>query len=347
MASEFDLIKTYFEPLSAGLSANDIGIGDDGAVLTPPENQQMVVVTDTLVSGVHFPESCSAYDIAWKALAVNLSDLAAMGAKPGFFSLALTLPENNAKWLSEFARGLADLAKQYNIPLIGGDTTKGPLAVTITANGWVKKGQAILRSTAKSGDKVFVTNTLGDGALGLKLALNTLPDNLKSLFDEDEKQFLMSALNRPQPQLFSVPLLQEFASSAIDISDGFIADLKHIIEKTNLVNSQCKPIFATIELEQLPMSKPMQKYIQATQDWSLVLAGGDDYQLCFTVAENQVDVLLSASMQQGLKFQACGFLNQTDSSFNVEAADSCSKTQVNLTLAGKPYDKNTIGYLHF
>ena len=345
MASEFDLIKAYFEPLSIGLPDRDIGIGDDGAVLTPPEKKQIVVVTDTLVSGVHFPEESSPYDIAWKALAVNLSDLAAMGATPGFFSLALTLPDNNTNWLCEFSRGLADLAKEYSIPLIGGDTTKGPLAVTITANGWVSKGQAILRSTAKLGDKIFVTNTLGDGALGLKLALNTWPDNLQGLFNEEEKQYLLAALNRPKPQLSMVPLLQEFASSAIDISDGFRADLAHILERTNKTNSHSKPVSAMVELQQLPLSKSMQKYLKATDDWSLVLAGGDDYQLCFTVAENQTKALLLKAQQLGLKLKDCGFIYQQVGP--VASVDAHPKAQVNLTLADQPYEKNTKGYLHF
>lgn len=337
MASEFELIKSCFEPLSKGLSAEEIGIGDDGAVLSVPANHQLVVVTDTLVSGVHFPEDTPAYDIAWKALAVNLSDLAAMGARPGFYSLALTIPHNDQAWLNEFSAGLAALSEQYQIPLIGGDTTKGPLTVTVTAQGFVKTGQALKRSTAKNGDLICVTNTIGDGALGLKVALNNLPGLVEQALSIDEKQFLLKALNRPEPQLAMNELLNSVASSAIDISDGLLADLTHVLNSS----SQCLQklgqkdacLGAQIHLDKLPLSDAAQKYLQATGDWSAMLTGGDDYQLCFTIAESDL------AKMQGLAKS----LN-----LNVSVIGEVVGTEVVLVKQGKPFNlESGTGYLHF
>ncbi len=337
MANEFDLIKQYFQPLSAGLQHGDLGIGDDGAVLSVPAGHQLVVVTDTLVAGVHFPLETSAYDIAWKALAVNLSDLAAMGAKPGFFSLALTLPESDPLWLKEFARGLADLAEQFKIPLIGGDTTKGPLTVTVTAQGWVKSGSAVLRSGAKARDVICVTNTIGDGALGLKLVFNDFPEALSTSLTEKEKVYLLKALNCPLPQLNAVNLLKRFANCAIDISDGLIADLSHILEASNSIEAG-KTLSAHLELQDMPLSSAMQKYIQAIEDWSLVLTGGDDYQLCFTVSENEIDQLLSEAYESNISITAIGRIEEGGGHQSIQ-----------LYQSGHPFSSGKIGsgYLHF
>ena len=299
MALEFDLIDTYFAPLSQGFDSVDVGIGDDGAVLNVPENHQLVVVTDTLVSGVHFPENTSPYDIAWKALAVNLSDLAAMGATPASYSLALTLPEYSADWLRSFSDGLRDLSAQFAIPLIGGDTTKGALTITVTAQGWVPNQQAILRSGAQLGDVICVTNTLGEGALGLKLALNDWHDSFtKNDLSTKEQNSALNALNRPMPQLAMSTDMHGLVNSAIDISDGLLADLGHILtrsskaikqEELSLLKRGCSGaesfIGAEIELSQLPLSSGVTRYIEQTKDWSLPLSGGDDYQLCLTLTE--------------------------------------------------------------
>lgn len=341
MASEFDLIKTYFSPLSNQLAADEIGIGDDGAVLNAPLNHQLVVVTDTLVCGVHFPEDATPYDIAWKSLAVNLSDLAAMGAKPGFFSLALTLPHNDSDWLQGFSEGLAAIAKQYSIPLIGGDTTKGPLTVSVTAQGWVEQEQAILRKTAKAKQQVWVTNTLGDAALGLKLALKQMPQELQNLFSEDEKAFLLKVLNRPQPQLEALALLKAYAKSAIDISDGFIADLTHILQQSSSQLELGNKLLADIELNNLPVSTAMQKYLQATDDWSGVLAGGDDYQVCFTAEQQDHDAILELAQKLGVSVSLCGEIS-------LQQVDSATEESfIGLTKSGSAYQTNRKGYLHF
>jgi len=288
MALEFDLIDSFFTPLSQGLSESEVGIGDDGAVLNMPENHQLVVVTDTLVSGVHFPEKTSAYDIAWKALAVNLSDLAAMGAEPCGFSLALTLPENDPVWLEAFSAGLRNLSERFKIPLIGGDTTKGPLTITVTAQGWVPNQQAVLRSGAKEGDLVCVTGILGEGALGLKVALGLRDESFANIeFSTAEKDQALKALNRPNSQLAIAPNLRGLANSAIDISDGLLADLNHMLKQSTVRSyaSKNRELGAEIELTQLPLSSAVKRYVDCTGDWSLPLSGGDDYQLCMTLDE--------------------------------------------------------------
>ena len=296
MALEFDLIENYFSPLSQGFASVDVGIGDDGAVLNVPEQHQLVVVTDTLVAGVHFPVETLAYDIAWKALAVNLSDLAAMGAEPACYSLALTLPSYDATWLQDFSEGLRDLSTQFKIPLIGGDTTKGPLTITVTAQGWVPNQQAVLRSGAQEGDLICVTNTLGEGALGLKLALASEKEQVLPFLSEQEKARALNALNKPMPQLAISTDLRGLANSAIDISDGLLADLAHMLKHSskallkqsrggkNLNTSSATVLGAEIELTHLPLSTGVSRYIEHTQDWGVPLSGGDDYQLCLTVS---------------------------------------------------------------
>ncbi|MBD3755490.1 MAG: thiamine-phosphate kinase [Gammaproteobacteria bacterium] len=283
MAEEFRLIDRYFKPLSEGLHAGDIGIGDDGAVLSIPAGHQLVVVTDTLVSGVHFPVDAKPYDIAWKALAVNLSDLAAMAAKPGFFSLALTLPQNDPVWLEEFARGLQAISQAYNIPLIGGDTTKGPLTITVTAHGWVKQGRALLRSGAKLDDVICVSGCLGDAGLGLKHALNQLTETEQARLTPSQWQSVLQALHRPQPQLGLGEALSGKANAGIDVSDGLLADLGHILECSQARLQQA--LGAELYLNELPLSSAMQAWFAHESSWHLPLAAGDDYQLCLTMSE--------------------------------------------------------------
>ena len=341
MALEFDLIETYFKPLSQGLSSEELGIGDDGAVLSVPENHQMVVVTDTLVCGVHFPQETSAYDIGWKSVAVNLSDLAAMGATPGGYSLGLTLPDNDQAWLKGFARGLRDITERFDIPLIGGDTTKGPLTLTVTAHGWVPKQQAILRSGAQIGDFICVTETLGDGALGLKLAQSSLDKVFNTELTELERQGLLSALNRPVPQLDIAPDLRCIVTSAIDISDGLLADLGHILEQTNDKEHQQNSALvlefgAKIELTQLPLSSGVEKYLSTTGDWSLILSGGDDYQLCMTVNPLNWSILQKVAQQHNVKITQIGQVVQG--------------TGVQCLMSGKSVEDDFLsmtGYSHF
>jgi len=350
MASEFELINFLFEPLSKGLSESEIGIGDDGAVLNVPENHQLVVVTDTLVSGVHFPESTSSYDVAWKAVAVNLSDLAAMGASPGFYSLALTIPDSNQSWLTGFAKGLADIGNFYDIPLIGGDTTNGPLTITVTAQGWVPKGKAVTRSGAQVGDVICVTNCIGDGALGLMVALNTLPEAVHKILPSSELQYLLDALNLPKPQLALSEGLREYATSAIDISDGLLADLSHILEESNKsVSSGAECLVAEVYLENIPLSQAATVYIDKTQDWLGVLTGGDDYQLCLTVPKADFEQAKAMADKVGVKLTDIGRIMSSSELSNAgEAFKQTGNDQVVLLKDGKEFNiEGTKGYMHF
>jgi thiamine-monophosphate kinase len=268
-SSEFDLIATYFKNLTAQ-SGVALGIGDDAALLTMPADQQLVVATDTIVESVHFPPQASAEQIASRALCVNLSDMAAMGAVPRWFTLALTLPraQANGQWLQGFSRGLARVAEQYNIALVGGDTTAGPLNVSLTLLAEVPRAQALQRNGAQPGDTVYVTGTLGDGAAALAM-LNSSNSN-----SAVHSERLLTRFYQPQPQIDAGIRLRNIASACIDISDGLVADLGHICKASG--------VRANIETALVPIHPELhQLWPPNAVDWALT--GGDDYQLCFTV----------------------------------------------------------------
>ena len=276
MPSEFEIIRQYFFDTT---SRDDVvlGIGDDAAVLEVPQNQQLVQSMDTLVSGIHFPVDTSAADIAYKALAVNLSDMAAMGAEPAWFTLAITLPGADEQWIKDFSLSLLAIAKKYKVQLIGGDTTTGPLSITITINGFLPKGQALCRSSAKVNDRIYVSGTLGDAALALAAWQG------QCLISNTSSAYLNQRLNRPNPQVELGLVLRDYANACIDISDGLVADLGHITDKSK--------VGATIYCEKIPSSAEFkQNLTDETLAYSLILSGGDDYELCFTVAEkNQAE----------------------------------------------------------
>lgn len=264
---EFDLIQGFFTEQTVRRSDVLFGIGDDAALLSPPPGSSLVVSTDTLISGVHFPENTDAHAVGHKTLAVNLSDMAAMGAKPAWISLAISLPEKDDAWLHDFSRGLFALAQEFNVQLIGGDTTRGPLSLTIQIMGFVPEGQALMRSGAQPGDAIFLTGTLGDAGLGLllKQAPVTAPD--------DACRFLIDRLEYPTPRISAGLALEGLASSAIDISDGLVADLGHIAKASG--------VGANIDITRLPFSTAF--LTRATQaDWQRAVSAGDDYELCFT-----------------------------------------------------------------
>lgn len=272
---EFSLIRHHFTGLTAGARGVALGIGDDCALLQIPEGQELAVTTDTLVAGRHFPERTSAYDIGWKALAVNLSDLAAMGAEPRWFTLALTLPEADAVWLSEFTRGLKVLADVHHVALVGGDTTRGALSITITAMGLVPVGQSIRRSRAQAGDCICVTGTLGDAALALRMLHHpALPTVLRQ------------RLNRPQPRVQAALQLREFAHAAIDLSDGLAGDLNHVLEASG--------VGAQIQVQGIPASVEFEQWASAEMRIALQLQGGDDYELCVCIAPEQLPAARAA-----------------------------------------------------
>lgn len=265
MASEFSIIDQYFRNIGVSCGISRLSIGDDAAVMSLPQGQQLVTSIDTLIAGVHFPDDTSATDIACKALAVNLSDLAAMGADPAWFLLSLTLPEMNQRWIAEFAAELNRMATEYRLELVGGDTCRGALSISIQINGLVPEGRYVTRSGAQVGDLILVSGSLGNAAMGLALSKKQIavPGVLA--------QSCLGALNRPIPRLDLVPFLRQFAHAAIDLSDGLVGDLAHILAASG--------VGATIRQSQLPVND----WIKANAEFSYALTGGDDYQICCCV----------------------------------------------------------------
>ncbi|WP_233955463.1 thiamine-phosphate kinase [Pectobacterium versatile] len=269
---EFDLIARYFNRVRSSRRDVELGIGDDCALLTVADKQMLAVSTDTLVSGVHFLPDIDPADLGYKSLAVNLSDLAAMGADPAWLSLAITLPKSNSQWLSAYSDSLFELLDYYGMQLVGGDTTRGPLSLTLTIHGLVPAGRALTRRGARIGDWIYVTGSLGDSAAGLAILQNTL-----HVEDEETRQRLLQRHLRPQPRILQGQALRDLASSAIDLSDGLISDLQHILKA-----SECG---ARINLDAIPQSDWLRGCIDEEQALRWALSGGEDYELCFTVPE--------------------------------------------------------------
>ena len=270
--NEFDLIRDYFTwPIKDPSVA--LGVGDDAALFSLKQGYQLVTTTDTLTEGVHFSKSTSVKDIAHKSLAVNLSDIAAMGAKAKYFTLAIALPNIDQSWLQEFSDSLRQLSELYDVSLIGGDTTRGPLNITITMIGIVENSNALMRSGARPGDGVYVSGTIGDaGFCFWKLSNGLIPSNQE-----------LKRLNCPIPRLELGLKLNDLASACIDISDGLEQDLSHILEASS--------VGAVIEVIKIPISEALHVHIKDTNDWSIPLCGGDDYELCFTIPkENEKDL---------------------------------------------------------
>ena len=273
--SEFDLIHKYFSREPADKSVI-LGVGDDAAVVAAPTNKQLVVTTDTFLAGRHFLPETPPYAIGYKSLAVNLSDLAAMSAEPKWLTLSLTIPDSDEAWLAEFARGFFSLADKFAVELIGGDTVRGQLSITMQAMGWVDKNQYLSRSMAKAGDLIYVSGDLGDAALALQLLLAN-----KKISSAQE--VLIKKLQRPEPRVSLGRKLVGIASAAIDISDGLTSDLGHILER-----SLCG---AVIDIDSLPRSSVFLETTTSRDTLSLQLDGGDDYELCFTVPEAREHLL--------------------------------------------------------
>ncbi len=259
---EFSLIEEFFGALGAPSANLRLGVGDDGAVVELPPGRQLVVALDTLVEGIHFPTDSAAADVAHKALAVNLSDLAAMAAEPDWFQLSLTLPRVDAGWLEEFARALDATARAHGIALIGGDTCRGPLSVSVQVAGTVPTGAYVTRAGASPGDLVVVSGRLGDAGLGLACVDGHI--ELPAPLAED----CLHALRRPRPRLELVPFLRAHASAAIDLSDGLQGDLRHILRA-----SGCG---ARLRRDDLPVND----YIRRQGAWEYALGAGDDYEIC-------------------------------------------------------------------
>jgi thiamine-monophosphate kinase len=273
---EFELIDKYFRQ-EAGSVGVAVGIGDDCALLEVPAGQQLAVSMDTLVGGVHFPKNADPELIAERALRVNLSDLAAMGAEPLWITLGLTLPKADSQWVKGFSKGLFRVAREFDVALVGGDTTRGNLTITIQVHGAIPPGAALLRGNASVGDQIYVTGPLGDGAASLAVIKQELKVGQAAF------NYLMERYYRPLPQVATGLKLRGLAAAAIDISDGLLADLGHICEHS--------VVGASIHLEKIPLSEPVTKLVSFERGLDWALSGGDDYQLCFTVPPAQVDAL--------------------------------------------------------
>ncbi len=325
-SSEFDIIKKYFTFLD---QRRDVILpaGDDCAIVDagqhhPDSCSAIAVTTDTLVSGIHFPVQTCAADIAFKALMVNLSDLAAMGAEPAWLCLSLTLPEIKHPWLSEFSAQLKQTLAENDISLIGGDTTRGPLSITMQAMGLLNKAKAMRRNQARPGDRIFVTGTLGDAAIGLRCVTENLDD--PALADCVHK------LNRPQARNRFALALVNYCDCAIDISDGLLADLGHLLEA-----SHCGAI---IQQAAIPISTAAayycDHYCQHQTDWSMVLSHGDDYELCFTVAADKVAAVEKLADTLSLPVSCIGEITE-------------EKSLICVDKHNKPVNYTMLGYQHF
>ena len=279
-SSEFELIKKYFQNLTDDDSSVQCGIGDDAAVIQIPPDMEVVLSIDTLLEDTHFPKGTTPSDIAYKALAVNLSDMAAMGAIPKWVLLSISLPESNDTWLEQFSAGFLELAKQHSVSLIGGDMSRGPLSITVQIQGLVPTAKALRRDGAQQGDLIYVTGTLGDAGVGLDIILQNL------VVADEHEIFFLNSLNRPEINIEAGIHLRDMASSAIDISDGLISDLGHILGASH--------VGAEIEMEKIPLSEAMQQCINKQDAWNYALTSGDDYKLCFTASAEKHDWIVDA-----------------------------------------------------
>jgi thiamine-monophosphate kinase len=303
-----------------------LGIGDDAALLDVTPGQQLVMATDTLVSGVHFPATASGHQVATRALCVNLSDMAAMGANPRWFTLALTLPRDkaNAEWLADFSAGLGEIARQYDVALVGGDTTSGPLTLTLSVVGEAPAGKALTRSGASPGDSIFVTGNLGDGAAALEIVSSILENPERS--DSDR---LLQRFYCPQPQIQAGLKLRSVASACIDVSDGLLADLGHICKAS--------AVTAVVQAEQIPIAADVRQ-VSPLDALEWALCGGDDYQLCFTVAPTQLATVERWVQSGELDASKIGIIEVSKESINLVSV--VDKNNNSLTIE-KP------GYNHF
>jgi thiamine-monophosphate kinase len=322
--SEFELIREIAVRVKPRADVL-LGIGDDCAILAPPKGKRLALSTDTLVAGVHFFADTEPYLIGYKALAVNLSDLAAMGAKPLWYSLALTLPTSDANFAQELTRGMHTLSVEHGIALIGGDTTRGPLAITITVIGALEPGVgsasvALKRSGAQIGDGIYVSGTLGDAAGALKLRMQ----------GRTEPAWLAQRLDQPTARVALGMALHGIASSAIDVSDGLVADLGHICEQ-----SGCS---ATLHVDRLPISHELVIAHGLGIAWQCALGGGDDYELLFTAAPKYEAKMVKLASAQSVAITRIG---------TIGARHAANDLVLVLDADGSPVKISRPGYQHF
>ncbi|MDD5036068.1 MAG: thiamine-phosphate kinase, partial [Methylococcaceae bacterium] len=293
-----------------------LSVGDDCALLRPEPGKQLAITTDSLVEGVHFLPGCDPVRLGHKVLAVNLSDLAAMGASPAWASLALTLPDSDEAWLNGFSEGFLNLAQRYGVELVGGDTTRGPLSITVQTMGFVAEAEALRRSGARIGDGIYLTGELGLAGLGLAIALGQCG------LDDPEA---VAKLECPEPRIAAGLALAGLASACIDVSDGLAADLGHILDAS--------AVGASLDWEALPLAASVRRYIAETGDWPLPLHCGDDYELCFTVSPPREDELRRRMAQFGCPCARIGRIEP--------------KAGLRLAKDGQIFELDASGFQHF
>ena len=314
---EFELIARHFTRATPGAV---LGVGDDCALLAPTPGMQLAVSSDMLLEGRHFSPQDGPAGIGHKSLAVNLSDLAAMGATPRWATLAIALPEANDAWLTAFARGFYRIAEQHGIELVGGDTTRGALTLSITVIGEVPPGQALRRDGAQAGDDVWVSGTIGSAAMALAYRQGRL------FMEQVDAAKVLPALYLPTPRVELGIALRGIASSAIDISDGLLGDLGHILERSR--------VGATLDFAALPTLPVVQNYLHEAVARDCVLAGGDDYELCFTAPTGKRDAVLAAAASAGVAVTRIGQITARPGLTVIDAA-------------GQPLSIEHTGYDHF
>ncbi|MCL1123969.1 thiamine-phosphate kinase [Shewanella surugensis] len=316
---EFQLIERFFTGRSSPRRDVSLGIGDDCALVEATDNKSIAISCDTLVEGVHFYKEIPAHALGYKSLAVNLSDLAAMGAEPAWMTLALTLPEVNESWLSEFSDGLFEAAQYYGVSLVGGDTTRGPRSITITINGKVTKDEALTRSGARNGDWIYVTGTLGDSALGLDILRGKVEVNAA------DKAYFIKRHYYPTPRVLAGQSLRQLATSAIDLSDGLVSDINHLIKSSH--------VGAIIDVDALPLSLALKNAVPIDEALGYALTGGEDYELLFTVPEAQKGALETSLAHTGVTFSKVGQITTGE--------------QLKLQSNGAAFEAINCGFEHF
>jgi thiamine-monophosphate kinase len=317
--SEFALIERYFRKAGAMRADVQLGVGDDAALLQSPPGAQLVAAMDTLVEGVHFPRNSPAASIGHRALAVNLSDLAAMGARPAWALLALTLPRIDEHWLEEFTGGLSALARSHDVALVGGDTTSGPLSVTIQIMGHVASSTALLRSGGRAGDRVFVSGTPGDAAAGLAI------EQAKLTASSEAERYLRKRFLYPSPRLALGDCLRSHATACIDVSDGLLGDAGKL--------AQASGCGVELVLDDVPVSEELVSAVGERRARELALTGGDDYELCFTVPAAEIGRLRHNLPPERWGYCCIGTLREAPGSV--------------VTSAGNVIEFSHSGYDHF
>lgn len=315
---EFEIIRRYFTPKKTGKRVI-VGVGDDGAILRPKKGRDLIIVVDTLVAGVHFPPGLAAEDIGYRAVAVNVSDIAAMGGRPRWMTVSLTLAEGDPDWLSGFANGIRLAGDRYGIDLVGGDTTHGSeTVVTVQVTGDVKKGRAITRDGAKKGDSIYVSGCVGDAAAGLSILESSQPGSRVWA----ENDHLIRRFANPDARVKLGRAIAGRASAAIDLSDGLYADLEKLLTASH--------VSGTIELEDLPLSDELSHMLTEGDALQFALEGGDDYELCFTSSDPEI-VTIGADL--GIPVTRIGKVRKGKGLM-------CTK-------GGEPFQFKSAGYQHF